>query len=400
MSTFDPARLPRERRYDLDWVRIAAFLLLIVYHVGMYYVSWDWHVKSPNASPAAEPFMLLSSPWRLTLLFVVSGAATGFLLDRRGDSFLGARTKRLLVPLVFGMVFVVPPQPYFEVVEKVQYAGSYLDFMRLYVAAYPGFCRGDDCLTLPTWNHLWFVAYLWVYTVVLYAAWRYAPRALAAASARSSTLLGGWRVLWVPIVVLVLARVLLGGRFPATHALVDDWYNHVTYLFAFFVGYAVVRGAGFRTDVEHARWAALAVALGAWLCLVGTGFYGDEYGYGDVLIGVRRLAFGTMQWSAIVAVLGFAHRHWNVDHPARHYLTQAVFPVYIAHQTLIVLAAVALRPLNLPPAAEAPLLIAITLAGSFAVYETVRRVGALRPLFGLGPREPVRALPAAAAARV
>jgi glucans biosynthesis protein C len=30
-----------ERRYDLDWERICAFMLLIVYHVGMYYVTWD-----------------------------------------------------------------------------------------------------------------------------------------------------------------------------------------------------------------------------------------------------------------------------------------------------------------------------------------------------------------------
>ena len=59
-----------ERRYDLDWVRIGAFLLLILYHTGMYYVTWDWHVKSPHAAPAIEPLMLLTSPWRLSLLFL------------------------------------------------------------------------------------------------------------------------------------------------------------------------------------------------------------------------------------------------------------------------------------------------------------------------------------------
>jgi len=64
------------RRYDLDWLRIFAFGLLILYHVGMYYVSWDWHVKSPFASTTLEPLMMLSSPWRLALLFFVSGCAT------------------------------------------------------------------------------------------------------------------------------------------------------------------------------------------------------------------------------------------------------------------------------------------------------------------------------------
>ena len=81
------------RRHDLDWVRIAAFGLLILYHVGMYYVSWDWHVKSPAASSAIEPLMMLSSPWRLALLFLVSGAATGLLLARRPAGFAAALEK-------------------------------------------------------------------------------------------------------------------------------------------------------------------------------------------------------------------------------------------------------------------------------------------------------------------
>ena len=68
-----------ERRYDLDWLRIGAFALLIFYHVGMFYVTWDWHVKSSHASPLIEPLMQLSSPWRLVLLFLISGVATRFM---------------------------------------------------------------------------------------------------------------------------------------------------------------------------------------------------------------------------------------------------------------------------------------------------------------------------------
>src|SRR5688572_33467249 len=167
------------RRYDLDWVRIGAFLLLILYHTGMYYVTWDWHVKSPHASSTIEPLMLLTSPWRLSLLFLVSGVATAYLLERQGTrGFLGRRSVRLLVPLIFGMLVIVPPQSYLEVVEKVQYAGSYGEFLGLYLTAYPGFCRDGDCLIMPTWNHLWFVAYLWVYTLLLYVVARTVPSLL------------------------------------------------------------------------------------------------------------------------------------------------------------------------------------------------------------------------------
>jgi len=77
-----PAAPPAsERRPDLDWIRVGAFFLLILYHVGMFYVPWDWHVKSPRPVEWLQPVMHLTNPWRLTLLFLVSGAATRFLTD-------------------------------------------------------------------------------------------------------------------------------------------------------------------------------------------------------------------------------------------------------------------------------------------------------------------------------
>ena len=60
-----------------------------------------------------------------------------------------------------------------------------------------------------------------------------------------------------------------------------------------------------------------------------------------------------------------------------------MFPVYIAHQTLIVTLAHAFKPLNLAPGLESLMLIVLTTTGSFALYEMVRRVPLVRPLFGL-----------------
>src|SRR3982751_6312302 len=111
------------RRYALDWVRICAFGLLIFFHVGMYYVTWGWHVKSPFASHAIEPLMLLSAPWRLSLLFFVSGCATASRPGRPGGGFRRARTQRLLIPLALGMWVIVPPQSWAEVTEAVGYSG-------------------------------------------------------------------------------------------------------------------------------------------------------------------------------------------------------------------------------------------------------------------------------------
>ncbi|MCC3253024.1 acyltransferase family protein [Xanthomonas campestris] len=110
---------PMQRRHDLDWLRVIAFGLLVLYHVGMDYVTWDWHVKSPTTQLMLEPLMLLSSPWRMSLLLLISGVATAFMLRSRPEGLLYRRSRQLLLPLLFGMAVIVPPQSYYyQVVEQ------------------------------------------------------------------------------------------------------------------------------------------------------------------------------------------------------------------------------------------------------------------------------------------
>lgn len=393
---------PPERLFFLDWLRAAAFGLLILYHVGMYYVSWDWHIKSPHADDTIEPLMMLSSPWRLALLFLVSGAATAMMLKPRPGAplraFVRERSRRLLLPLLLGMLVIVPPQAYLEVVSKVAYAGSYLDFMRLYLQAHGGFCRGDDCLTLPTWNHLWFVAYLWVYSVLLWALLKAWPQALDTLGRLAGRWLNGWALWLAPAAVLALWRCLLLTRFPTTHALVDDFHNHALYLSVFLAGAVLARWGGGWVLFARWRWAALAVALVLWGLVVA---YFSHYGDGLVPPGwlrmLQRVGYALLQWSAIVAALGFAHRHWNRDHRWRPLVVELVFPVYVLHQTLIILIAWGLRGWGLSPMGEAPLLIAATAVSCLAGALLAARLGPLRVAFGWPPNRAKR-LPSPVAA--
>ncbi len=376
------------RLYFLDWIRISAFCLLILYHTGMYYVSWDWHVKSPFASDAIEPLMLLSSPWRLGLLFMISGVASAFMLQKlRIGTLLKQRSWRLLLPLVFGMFVIVPPQAYFEVVEKVAYQGGYAEFMRLYVHAYHGFCRASNCLRLPTWNHLWFLAYLWAYTMLggllvwlLGMRWR-------AASDGLGRLLSGWRIVALPVAVLAAARFALADNYPTTHALVDDWYSHAQYFFLFALGALLAMQASFWRQVEALRWTSLGLWLTSWALIVCYWSIPEALaGSADVLQWrpVMRTVYCLCQWAPILTLCGFGHRHLNFDSAQRRYLSEAVFPVYILHQTLIVSMAHWLKPVALAPATEGLILIVLTFTISFAGFEAVRRIALLRPLFGLG----------------
>ena len=380
------------RRHDIDWVRICAFGLLVFYHVGMYYVSWDWHVKSPHAGTALEPLMLLTSPWRMSLLFVVSGVATAFLLGkarRDGGRFLGPRSWRLLLPLLFGMFVVVPPQVYLELAEKVPggYHAGYAAFMATYLQAGDIYCTAPgDCVDSPTWNHRWFLAYLWAYTVVLWLVSKLAPRPVQAVGAWLGRRLSGAGVLVWPVLWLALARLALVGRFGSTHDLVDDWYNHAQYFPMFLLGYLLAFADGFWESLQRRRWTALAAALAGYLTLIGVWYfsgYGDDNPPPDAMRMLLRVTWAIEQWCAIAAAFGFAYRFRNADSRALRYLTPAVFPVYILHQSAIVVLAHASKPLDLPVLLEGPLLVALTFAACFGGYEIVRRIPPLRPLFGL-----------------
>jgi len=283
------------------------------------------------------------------------------------------------------MLVIVPPQSYLEVVEKVQYAGNYGEFLGLYLTAYQGFCRDGDCLILPTWNHLWFVAYLWVYTLILYAVVRAVPGAVPRVREWLERRFAGLGVLLVPIAYLVAARMLLAVRFPSTHALVDDWYNHAVYAPVFLLGFALAGARAPWDAVERLRWHALGFAALGWvfLCVWHALDSSDLLFASVVLRRVWQLVFSAQIWLVIVAVLGFARRHFNRDNAVRRYLTTAVFPVYILHQTVIVVAAHALQPVQLGPLLEGFVLVLVTTAVCFLGYESIRRIAVLRPLFGL-----------------
>ena len=152
-----------QRRYDLDWLRVMAFGSLILYHIGMFYVTWDFHVKSIHSDTSFEPAMKLLNPWRLSLLFLISGIAIRFAVDKADLRRLALqRSKTLLIPIVFGMLVIVAPQSWLELLEKGETTAGFGRFYLQYLSANPNFS-----IVVPTWNHLWYVVYILVYTLVL-----------------------------------------------------------------------------------------------------------------------------------------------------------------------------------------------------------------------------------------
>lgn len=374
-------RTASARRYDLDWLRIAAFGLLILYHCGMAFVPWDWHIKLARL-PWLEPLMLFTNAWRLLLLFLISGIASAAMLAKGSAGFLASRSRRLLLPLLAGVVLVVPPQAWVEVQVKGAWQGPFLAFWR---EQYFGFSDHLG-LVLPTWNHLWFVVYLWAYTLLLAlglmlpAGWR------AGLRGGVERALAGPRLLWLPMLAIAGVRIALADRYPEAHDLVSDWCVHWLYGGAFFLGVTMNTAGPLWAGV--ARWwrAGLALGVAGWLVVaIVNAQPGDPQG---ALLLLSRAARAVQAWGMIIGLLGFAQAHLGRDHRWRQPLAEAVFPAYLVHQTLIVLIAFGLQPLALGLGTKALLLVGGTAIGTAGFCLLAARLGWLRAWAGYGPLKP------------
>lgn len=371
-----------ERRYDLDWLRVIAFGFLIFYHIGMFYVTWGWHVKSPHAGPWLEPAMALINPWRLPLLFLISGIALRFAIDKsRLTQFVPRRFMRLFVPIVFGMLVICAPQAYFELYSKGE-TGS--DFWAFY-GQYLDFDMEFSILT-PTWNHLWYLVYILAYTLAVVALlpllrWLDGPAEELFSWLGRGAL--GWRLLLVPVLPFLCYAWLLAPRFPSTHAFYNDWANHAELFSIVLIGWFSAKSPAFWGAVQRHLGPVIVLALGLLLVLAAVRLTWGAARADQGLATLMTLLRTVFMWVAIVAMLGLAQRYLNRDGPVLRFLTEAVFPYYILHQTLIVAVGFWVGGLLLPVWQEAGIITVATVVGCVVLTEAIKRLPPLRPLFGL-----------------
>lgn len=386
-----------KREYGLDWLRIISFGLLILYHLGMFYVEWGWHVKSPHIQGWLDEVMRALNPWRLPLLFLISGAASRHMLGKLPASrFMAARTSRLFPPILLSVVLVVPPQSWLELVEKAGYAEGFLNFWLTDYFEF-GSSRG---FVLPTWNHMWFVVYLWLYSLALGLMACVFRRFGGGLQGGFDLLFGGWRWLVLPFPVFLALRLTLHPVFGSTHALVDDFYNHAEYGFVFLLGFGMADSVAVRESCRRYWRLAVALAVLGYVGVLGVNAIVDHYAHGqeappfgaEFWSAAVRTSRTMQMWAAVVALLGVALRFLDHDNAARRYLTEAIFPYYILHQTLIVVAGHYLARQGFPAGAEFLLIAAVVLGGCTLSHELIRRTGWLRPWFGLKPAPRVQTL--------
>jgi membrane-bound acyltransferase YfiQ involved in biofilm formation len=379
--------MSQARRYDIDALRVFAFSLLILYHVAMFYVKdWGWHIKSSYQAEWLQFPMLLVNQWRMPLLFVISGLAVSFVWQRYTPGrFALRRLYRLLLPLVFGMAFIVAPQCYYEALGKGLIEPGFGRFMLQYLTFqdFPGDAWGGEEMIVWTWNHLWYLAYVLFYSLLLIPFAILFDGPLQGVR-RGFRALRGPFIVALPVALLMVYGAFIFPEFPyISHALVDDWYAHAMYGTFFLIGYLIGRDEGFWGELERMRVFTLAAAVVCFGLLMTRDLFVPEGSFA-LADEIRALITYSNRWLWIIAIFGWGHRLLNRPSAWLSYATQAVYPWYILHQTVTIVIAANVAPYSLGPIVEPALVLGGTIGGCYILYEfAIRRVRILQPLFGV-----------------
>jgi glucan biosynthesis protein C len=344
---------PTIRRYDIDWLRVIAIGLLLVYHVAIGFQPWGIMIGFiANDKPWTSLWlpMAMLNVWRIPFLFFVSGMGVYFSMQQRNwKQLLQERATRILLPFVFGMFCIFPVS---VLIWQYYYKWD------LHYSFNPG--------------HLWFLGNIFVYVLVLAPVFFYLKRNENGKIVAAIKRMLGSPLGLLPVAALFIAEVMIVKPNPyELYAM--TWHGFFVGLLAFFFGFCfVLSGTVFWQMIVKWRWMFVlsAATLFALRLFV---FEMRSPGY--------LLVIESDCW--IFSVFAFGNKYLNHPGKALNYLSQAVYPVYILHMIFLFLGSLLIFPLDLQTPVEFILVLLFTLAGCFGFYEFIRRINILRILFGL-----------------
>jgi glucans biosynthesis protein C len=365
-----------DRRYDLDALRVLAVLLLIPFHSARVFDVFDpFYVKNTVTSEGLSwAVVAFLNPWHMPLLFVLAGAATWLALGHRGPkAYLGERTRRLLIPFLFGLLLIVPPQGFLA----SRFRGgqdSVVSFLGGYWTV-----EGDLSGYTGSWTpaHLWFIGFLFIFSVLslpLLVRWR------------GRQLHTRWLLVAMPLVLLA------ANELPAP----DDGPQNPWYSLALFVAGFLLLADREAERTVHRHWRALlAAAVGTMttVMLVWSSGANDTWSDNSPADIAVALLEQVNTWIWVLALLGAAKALLDRRIRGLGYASEASLPFYVLHQTVIVAVAYPLVSWDLPVWPKFATLCLTAFALTLLLYQViVRRSNPVRFLFGMRPRRPASVL--------
>jgi glucans biosynthesis protein C len=345
------------RRYDIDWVRVIAIGLLLIYHVAIGFQPWGIMVGFiTNDKPWAPLWtpMAMLNVWRIPLLFFVSGMGVYFALQNRSwKQLLLERTTRIFVPFVFGMFVIFPISAYIW--------RHYYHFDQAY-NIHPG--------------HLWFLGNIFVYVVILTPLFFYLKRNGKLAKTIRAIFSSPFGLL-VVVAAFVTEAILVDPNPYEFYVL--NWHGFFLGLLAFLFGFCFVLSSDtFWNMMRKWKWAFLCIA---------TALFVYRLLQFQMRVPSYQIAIESNFW--IFSVLAFGFTYLNRPGRTLSYLSEAAYPIYIIHMIFLFLGSMLIFPLDIAVQLKFILLLAFTFVGCFGSYELlIRRINFIRPLFGLKRKTP------------
>jgi glucans biosynthesis protein C len=368
---------------ELDILRAALVAGVLVFHAVHVFDPLDFYVKSDAEWDFVVPFILFAGLWGMPLFFLLAGLGIWHSLrSRTPGEFVRERAWRLLVPFAVGTVLLVPPQVHAE-----RGGGSYADTLREFFRISP-----DLDFPIPIEGsvfepaHLWFLAYLFAFSLVLLPLlWR---------------LRHGWRRI-TPLGVLAAGVPIAVLEAALTTEESGGW-NRTVYIVVLLYGFLLAAEPSAREAVARVARPAAWYGLACFVALAAAGLVAEPEqlmsGYGAGEIGWRALK-GLTGWLLLVAVVALIGRLRlpAVRPAALRYAREAVLPVYVLHQTVVVLLAWRILEWDAPAGVQLVALIAGSAAATLALCELVRRIPGAGVLLGQPKRSSASARTSAAA---
>ncbi len=365
------------RLHYIDWLRVLAVLLLFPYHVSRVFNEEAFYVKADGLSAALNVVLGFISVWHMPLLFLLAGASTYFALRRRsGKQYLGERFTRLGVPFLVGVfVLLIPVQTWYGARFNSGYTESFWHYLVSGDFLQWNIQEGGDYFGGLGFGHLWFIFVLLLVAVIALP--------LLANHGRGGALLSGLsrrlaRPVWWPLAALL---IYAGEALPDPTDALQPFY----FLVFFVLGYVVVCDPAFMKSAERYRLPALATGVALAVSWVLTPTLRDALPDPSLQLTALNLLGALASWLVIVGALGYGRRYLDRTSSTLSYLAEASYPVYLLHQTVIVIAAFYVVDLAAAEPLQWLTLLVVSVAGTFALYEVVRRTRVTRWAFGMKP---------------
>ena len=366
-----------ERLYFIDWLRLVAVFLLFTFHSARIFDPFEnFYVHSLETSPLLTyVFIWVVSPWFMCLFFFLAGASTYFSLKfRTGSDYRKERFLRLLIPFFFGLLVLIPPQSYLGLISHSDNSPTFLSwyphFFQLNLEDPDGYYLGG-----LTFGQLWFILHLFIYSVVVLPLFLYLNRE---SGKRWIDRLA--RAFTSPVVLFLLIPLILVlvNEFPEIAG-----GNPLFYLAFFVSGFLFMADRRFTDVIDTHRRGLLFLGFVPFLFGIALNAgRPDLAGALDVLLSAY--ADGFVSWFVVLAFMAYGRRILNYTNRFLRYFSEAAYPLYILHQTIIVIIGFFVLPLAVPVIAKFILIVSLSLMGSVLTYDVlVRRNRVTRFLFGM-----------------